>query len=1227
MMINQITNIEKVLKTFEKSWKKEIKTTNAEILGGTPMTRSNDARIKKMIANTESIFKKYATDLIEKLNQLDVMGQEYRSGVVEDEVLILIVNTMQNAVDALKMEQTLEFPKQTQTVMYTAPKEVTDLLTRWKRIRSTLPSVKIGKIEEPLMQKQSELDLLLATRGELEAESAALTTKIAELNDDLIAKKVATENALVIEEEAKKKLAEVTTAMNAKIAEYDSEIRNLQNEIHSVGLEQSKRDLAQAMEMCDKNIVASENRIEELNTQLQQQKTEEELARKKSEKAVLFKNKKLALASELSAKVVATQAELEAETVKLNGYKSYKEQTYKTLNAKIADIQNKLNNLNSQITAISNNKKAAEDNITREERAYNEKAEQKRRADKDYETPSKNLESLERKLKKVNKSISDTEKQIQTLSSEIDGYNQEINKIKASAALAREKAEKRIQNEVGEITVTVNPETSINVSKKSNDNEKSISSVSRGRPSFDKLAIIDELKRRYPNGSEYTSADDLFAANPDLLPRLKTLKNNANELFGMPLGKYLLQEGIITKKPVVDRASVQKAKRLDMKMDKEKAHSEQMQLILDYLVDKYKDDRAESLKDIEMDNPDIDFYSLRTYVKKTYQKTLNDYLSSIHVIKTLAEIRHEKRSNLLKEFRDTYKDIPLEIEKYIREIQLDDPPISTFVHRFAHTYRTHRYRRFFIDKGYIKPEYYDFIEYSLCRIEGDEEKYYSTEGYDIAVGDMVLIDRGIISAKRVISVEKMFGMDSPTSPEYFGRIIGKADDINISKLAKYNLSFVPDKNTFDDFKEVFYTETFKFVPMLKEAVPFFMSEESYNERGFINAVFRGPMSEIQKAQDLVDIGLLINKTEISGIFEFVIENDRENLYVRKILQFIPSLKMISFFAVWNGLVDAVYSESGYSYITDVDFPSYLYSKEDEEPWMYNHLPTESHFRENTDHYGEWVLVNYHFVQEKKWDSVDYVIEENGQYYKVTAPKVTARKPIIQKTTPAALENFVPDKNRSEKMYIEKHTLFVNFENCDEYTVWGATIFEPIDAYSPINIFEGMEDDPYNTIYIGKDVKTITQAVFTNIDEHNKEVVRIIVDVQNSVFASKDGKLYSKDFKTLYTIPSKQISSVTEISDVENIGYDVIVGSDEVETIIIHEGIKSISGGAIWEVYNLKKIYLPDSLKIIEEGTLIGHRDDVTIYAHKDSFAIEYAKLNNFNFVELDKSIKFNILES
>ncbi len=74
-------------------------------------------------------------------------------------------------------------------------------------------------------------------------------------------------------------------------------------------------------------------------------------------------------------------------------------------------------------------------------------------------------------------------------------------------------------------------------------------SSSGGRPkTTDPKAIIQELQNRYPNGSQFETADDLFAANPDFMPKLKTIKNLANATFGMSLGKYLLSIGLINSK-------------------------------------------------------------------------------------------------------------------------------------------------------------------------------------------------------------------------------------------------------------------------------------------------------------------------------------------------------------------------------------------------------------------------------------------------------------------------------------------------------------------------------------------------------------------------------------------------------------------------------------------------------------------------------------------------------
>ena len=64
-----------------------------------------------------------------------------------------------------------------------------------------------------------------------------------------------------------------------------------------------------------------------------------------------------------------------------------------------------------------------------------------------------------------------------------------------------------------------------------------------GRPTtLNPKAVIEELKKRYPDGTDLKMSD-LMAANKDL--PLKTLQNQATQLLGMGLGTYLKQIGVM----------------------------------------------------------------------------------------------------------------------------------------------------------------------------------------------------------------------------------------------------------------------------------------------------------------------------------------------------------------------------------------------------------------------------------------------------------------------------------------------------------------------------------------------------------------------------------------------------------------------------------------------------------------------------------------------------------
>ena len=71
---------------------------------------------------------------------------------------------------------------------------------------------------------------------------------------------------------------------------------------------------------------------------------------------------------------------------------------------------------------------------------------------------------------------------------------------------------------------------------------------SGGRPkSVDPEAIIKEFQEKYPNGSPFKTTEELLAGT-EYDSNRKTIMNLSKEVFGMPLGKYLLSIGLLQSK-------------------------------------------------------------------------------------------------------------------------------------------------------------------------------------------------------------------------------------------------------------------------------------------------------------------------------------------------------------------------------------------------------------------------------------------------------------------------------------------------------------------------------------------------------------------------------------------------------------------------------------------------------------------------------------------------------
>lgn len=61
----------------------------------------------------------------------------------------------------------------------------------------------------------------------------------------------------------------------------------------------------------------------------------------------------------------------------------------------------------------------------------------------------------------------------------------------------------------------------------------------------DSLKVLNELKRRYPNGSDFITVAELVHRNSDMRQDLKRFQRHSNEHFGLSFAKLLRQQGIL----------------------------------------------------------------------------------------------------------------------------------------------------------------------------------------------------------------------------------------------------------------------------------------------------------------------------------------------------------------------------------------------------------------------------------------------------------------------------------------------------------------------------------------------------------------------------------------------------------------------------------------------------------------------------------------------------------
>ena len=160
----------------------------------------------------------------------------------------------------------------------------------------------------------------------------------------------------------------------------------------------------------------------------------------------------------------------------------------------------------------------------------------------------------------------------------------------------------------------------------------------------------------------------------------------------------------------------------------------------------------------------------------------------------------------------------------------------------------------------------------------------------------------------------------------------------------------------------------------------------------------------------------------------------------------------------------------------------------------------------------------------------------------------------------------------------------------------------------------------------------------------KELKKVDIGTDNKYYVEENGVIFNKDKTEIVCYPSMKDANDYIIPDtVKILEVDTFAFCNNLKKLIISQNINTIENNSIWccesleniEIMNgvvkietnaiyscekLSKIYIPESVTEISDEfnhTSAGYGEEVkkpTIYCSSNSYAEEYAKDNNYNYV-------------
>lgn len=487
-----------------------------------------------------------------------------------------------------------------------------------------------------------------------------------------------------------------------------------------------------------------------------------------------------------------------------------------------------------------------------------------------------------------------------------------------------------------------------------------------GRPkTLNPDEIIAELRKRYPNGMPFSKISEITKENPDLKGVLKTMQNNANELFGMGLKDYFNQIGLFglgDKKSQIEDLTAKLKQR--------------------YPAGAPLPKNVAALKE---ENQDLPMNRL-VFIKEVYGMNPKEYLEKqglIHIDtqEKAAVLSEEQYLALLKQRYADRVALPVNVTALIEENP--DIPIR----------KLNKYLR---DKGEKKADHYYIRNKILQGGPTDREEftffqvrflhsgsvYWALSEIDhLCPGDIVSVECGETSEAMVLQIHPCLGIDAPYPvSSCFYRIKKRITrNQNILKIGKN-----PPLAAISQMTESPCPPPMAHAPKKHTAVIDLADTDRWNQPRYelVQLRFRGLLSEIRKLWEYLDsheYSSYLCTAVNNRIAELVMEITDPALGCDEclhIIQQFPSVKV-------TGLVEdfglqrvvAIYSESGADCINKTQLCAGFDGKDDgaDGRWAHNMDMMKKYRGTYYDtRTGLEVRVNYAFPWKCEWDGEVYV---------------------------------------------------------------------------------------------------------------------------------------------------------------------------------------------------------------------------------------------------------------